>query len=351
MKQIRLFILSLLGLSLFFSCQKDTLAPGFLSDDQAFERSTIVLPAGSVDQLAAALQSASTVILAPGLHTETQMVPVTGHVKIMGQPGAVLRIAAPPVLNFSLPFTPGLSLNNASGTMIMNLTIEPLEPLSGIAIWINSSSKVTIQNCHISGFQNSITVYKSPLASIFNNTVEANPAWQTGQLPFVMGIGVYSGDAAVIERNEISGAFFGCVVADKNGAFRNNILHHNYLGFGLAAFPIGAGALPDGTLIGSDFPATSWNCRNNTAYNNFFTGYFIGGGANHNFMLDNNAYGNARYDIELSGDTNRFGWLSTFCHHNTVLSNKYPNLLIKNCGVNNIVEGGVMVDTALDPCF
>ena len=63
-----------------------------------------------------------------------------------------------------------------------------------------------------------------------------------------------------------------------------------------------------------------------------------------------NAARNAAYDIELTTDSYRFGFLTPKSFKNTVIAGSYPNIKIKDCGENNSITGGIKVNTTTDPC-
>lgn len=115
--------------------------------------------------------------------------------------------------------------------------------------------------------------------------------------------------------------------------------------------PQNAFPLPGGELAGSDTSAIEWRAIGNNASGNFDAGYLVIDSANNNFLKDNDASGNATYDIELAGDSFRFGFLTPRSFENTVIAGAFPNLKIKNCGENNTVAGGILVDNSADPCF
>ena len=73
-------------------------------------------------------------------------------------------------------------------------------------------------------------------------------------------------------------------------------------------------------------------------------------GANQNYLVNNKAGNNGRYDIELAGDSERFGFFTPTSRETTVDTGKYPDLTIKVCSVDDTVIGGQLVDTTADPC-
>jgi len=356
-------ILKTFGTVLFFagflaSCNKDTGPdPTTLADlGVAIDRDAVVVPAGSVNQLAAALAQSSTIILAPGLHTETGMVTVSGYHNIIGQAGAVLRLQSK-AFNGTAPLAPGLYLNNAGGSSVMNLKIEAGDPLGGTAILIHSSQNVTVQRCEITGFQYSVLVEKSPRVTLFKNRIQCNTAWQTGALGEAHGVVIVNGEGARAEENEISGAFFGFWACDYNGTYRRNFTHDNMVGFILCKVPTPALILPDGSLTGAKYSATKWLVRDNVSTGNFDNGIMIIDGATGNKVIDNDVHGNGlaplggnAADIEVFAQSTLFGFVTPAAQNNVVNSAKFPGTTIKNCGTNTTIAGGTLWNTTTFPC-
>ncbi|MEZ4991256.1 MAG: hypothetical protein R2824_12620 [Saprospiraceae bacterium] len=63
----------------------------------------------------------------------------------------------------------------------------------------------------------------------------------------------------------------------------------------------------------------------------------------------NEASRNADADVELAGDSERFGFLTPTSFENKVISS--PGISIKDCGVDNDIVGGELVDTEVVPCY
>lgn len=114
--------------------------------------------------------------------------------------------------------------------------------------------------------------------------------------------------------------------------------------------PYNALPLPSGGLTGAEFPATNWKCKNNQSTHNAW-GYLVIDGASDNLLEDNDASDNAAYDMELTGDTYRFGFLTPASVNNKVKAGAYQNITIKDCGIDNTVIGGTQIDINLDICF
>jgi hypothetical protein len=67
-------------------------------------------------------------------------------------------------------------------------------------------------------------------------------------------------------------------------------------------------------------------------------------------LVENAGSGNGTYDIELTGDSFRFGFLTPASFRNTVRAGSESTLLIKDCGNDNTVIRGNQVDVGGDPC-
>jgi hypothetical protein len=160
---------------------------------------------------------------------------------------------------------------------------------------------------------------------------------------------VINGINARIEGNDVSGAIFGVWCCDKNGIYQQNYTHGNLIGMILCKVPENGILLPSGNFTGAALAATNWKCKNNQSDNNAY-GYLVIDGARDNLLENNAAGNNAAYDMELTGDTYRFGFLTPASVNNTVKAGAYQNITIKDCGINNKVTGGIQVDTNLDPC-
>lgn len=348
MKQLSLFFITSTMLLLVSACEKEKLQTPETMTYPVELRDAVTIPAGSVDALAAALAQSSTVILEAGLHTETQGVTVSGYHRIIGQPGAVLRIASAPSTSYPLLCNPALHLKNAGNSTIQGIKIEPADAIGGTAILVENSPKAVVQQCEISQFQFGIVVEKSSLTTIFKNKLSVTDAWQSGGVPEAHGIVVMNGQNCKVEYNEVSGALFGIWACDKNGkCFRNN-LHDNYLGIILCKVPLGSFELPGGEVTGAVYSCGNWTVRRNNSHHNLTTGYLVIDGANKNLVEHNVAESNGTYDYELVGDSYRFGFLTPFCFDNTVRVG--DGNTVKDCGQNNMVVGGVWIDTNTDPC-
>ncbi len=108
---------------------------------------------------------------------------------------------------------------------------------------------------------------------------------------------------------------------------------------------------PGGDIVGSETPATDWILRGNHAHDNFDIGYLVIDGASENLLINNEGGGNGRYDIELAGESERFGFFTPTSLKTKVVTGKFDDLTIKDCGIDDkIVGDATLVDTDADPC-
>ncbi len=313
---------------------------------------TVTLPAGSHDGLAAAIANAGkkgTVKVEAGVHTESQTVTITHEVKIIGECGAVFEFATQPWPPAS-EVDPALHIKNADDVVIWNLEIRPAGSIGGTAILVEDSEDAIIGRNTMRGHQFSVLVEGGDEAEIYKNTIVAANGWQTGNPSIVHGIVVINGKKVEVENNDISNALFGLWACDEKGEAERNTFHANFIGLILCKVPANFFPLPGGKLAGAALPATRWQAEGNNATGNFNAGYLVIDGANNNRLKDNNASNNGTYDIDLTGDTYRFGFLTPKSFDNKVVAGKFQNIRIKDCGENNVVIGGQLVDNSQDPC-
>lgn len=312
----------------------------------------VTVPAGSEDALAAAIAQAGEgglVYLRAGEHRESGTVTITQRVRILGENGAVLVVNTVP---FNPPVTTvqaALHVNNAPGTSITGVEIRPEGEIGGTGILLENSDGAKIFNCKITGHQFSIINEQSNDAVLFLNTIINSNIWATVPGAQAHGIINTNGDRVRIVGNDVSNALFGIFACDHDGLLASNNMHGNYLGVILCKVPAQALALPSGVLTGAEYSAIGWTVRNNFANGNFDVGYLVIDGANNNLLYGNNASGNARVDYEIVGDSQRFGFFTPFAFENEIRAKSGQT--VKDCGEDNVVHGGVKIDTTADPCF
>jgi hypothetical protein len=269
----------------------------------------------------------------------------------VGERGAIVKIKSNAKAS-NADGTQGLDaaiyLLNARNTLIYNIEFQPIEGDGGVAILTENSHCSAVMNCTISNHQVGVLVENSNYVAILNNKITVTSAWQTGALSSAFGIVVMNGSYAKVVNNTVSSAIFGIWACDKYGVCDHNTTTGSVIGIILCNVPMGI-ILPDGRLTGSKVPGAFWKTRHNLSTDNQY-GYVIIDGANNNLIENNNAARNAAYDMELTTDTYRFGFLTPKSFKNKVIAGRYQHIRIKDCGENNTVIGGVKVDTGSDPC-
>ena len=360
------FFSSLLLLVLILGCDQGTplnhdAAINRVDSDQPAEKSlqqilangpVVEVPAGSVDALADALAEAGeggVVLLKAGEHHESETVTIGHTVSLVGEEGATLISDTHPATTTGI-MKPALHIHNAAHVVIHNLEIAPKEAIGGTAIFAENAARSLISDNTITEHEFGVIVQQGDRSEIKNNTIVASSGWQTGDIGIAEGILLVNGDFVDIEGNRISNGFFGVFASDRKGSFTNNELSGNFIGLILCNVPMGI-PTPSGEIVGSETNATKWIVRGNRSHDNLDIGYLVIDGANENLLVNNQGGANGRYDIELAGDSERFGFFTPTSRETIVNAGKYTGLVVKDCGVDDIVNGDVeLVDTAADPC-
>ncbi len=315
----------------------------------------VEIPAGSTNALEQAINNAcanGVIYLKAGTHTENNPITITKSIKIVGEAGAVLKVKSS--LNTPNPTTgervlnPALHFLNAPRSAILDVDIQSFPADGSTAILLENSNESAVLRCKIGKFQSAIMVEKSDRVAIMRNTVVSTTAWQTGT-DGAESIVVINGKSAYISDNDVSNALFGIWPCDKWGTVERNYTHDNYLGIILCKVPLGGYVLPSGRGVGAEFSSTGVKTLNNKSTDNQW-GILVIDGANNSLLVNNELARNAAYDIELTTDTYRFGFLTPMSFNNVVNAGSFPNIRIKDCGRNNRITGGVRVNTATDPC-
>lgn len=312
----------------------------------------VFLPAGSVDALQDALDSVGhhgAVILQSGTHTESLGITINESVAIVGQPGAVLMVTsdADPA---DTVMDAALHVLDTKKVTIWGLEIRPTGDVGGVAILVEDSKKVLIGFNRILDHQNAVMLHHGDHSTIWGNHVVVTGLWQTGVLAEADGIICVNGKHVKILANDVSNGFFGVFTSDRHGQLIGNHLHHNFIGLIFCKVPVGV-QLPGGEIVGSDESATQWTATLNDASDNANAGMLVIDGAQRNVLTANAASGNGTYGIELVGESTRFGFCTPTSFENTVRSvGPFGDVVIKDCGEDNVVIGGDQVDTSLDPC-
>jgi predicted small secreted protein len=302
---------------------------------------TVFVPAGSSDALAAAINDAGrggVVVLKAGSHTESATIPVDMPVTILGEKGAQLISSAG---EFDITMIPVFWVR-ADRVSITGLDMSSASGDGNVAVLIHGADDVLVFNNRMTGFQASIVVERGNRARLWSNTMVG-----TGKDTNLV---VINGSHASVLKNDSSNGVFGIWPCGSNGVLAFNNAHGNFVGIIFCKVPAEGAILPDGTPTGSDFASNHWLATENTTNDNLTNGFLSIDDANHNFIVSNSSSGNGTYDIELAGDSFRFGFLTPSSHDETFIAGRYATVEIKNCGTNNSVTGGNLVDNNLEPC-
>lgn len=318
-------------------------------------RSFIILPDGSVDALENAIVSAGkggVVVVKSGMHTESATVTVPFGIRIVGEPGAVLEVDTDPSNVVPEVVEPALHILNADRTLIWGLHIRPPSGNTGsTGILVENSERVVIAKNTIENHQFSILVEQGDHGRIWKNEIIATLDGLTGIRSNVHGIVVVNGDRVHIVDNMVTNANLGVWACDGHGKYMHNTTQGNFIGLILCKVPANFYQLPGGNLAGAEYSGNNWFVANNQSMNNFNVGYIVIDGSNNNLLVNNDASSNGTYDIELAGESHRFGFLTPTSFDNKVVAGKFKSISIKDCGIDNKVIGGQQVDIVADPCY
>ena len=303
------------------------------------------------DALQAAVDGASPgdiIVFESGDHSQNGTVQIHQAVRIVGETGAKLTVSGiGPFLDFETPIQVALHISGASNTIIQNLEIVAEGDVGGTAIVIENSENVYVMKNLISNWQNGIVVANGPRAKLFNNTIDISTLWQTEEIPDANGIVIFNGNAVYVVGNTISNAFSGIFTGGRGGISIGNQTSQCFFGqimckaFGLI--------LPDERIENAVAATNRWFVAHNHSNDNLFSGYIVIDGSNGNYLTANYGSGNAVYDIEVAGDSERFGFFTPEAYNNTVEA--FSAHSVKNCGSNNRILGGNQIDTEADPCY
>ncbi len=315
----------------------------------------IVVPAGSVNALQAAVAAAGNngkVILAAGVHTENTMVTVSQNgITIIGENGAILRSSVLPSGALTTVVDPAIYVYNAERVKIWNIDFRPVGTVAGTAVMLENAPKATVGACSIEDFQWGILLHNARGATISSNRIVASSEWLTGGLPECDGIININGKDVRIADNDVSNSVLGVFCSDEDGVFMHNTVHGNFVGVILCCVPDESFRLPSGAIVGSLVSGKKWMVQGNSATGNFYTGYLVIDGASHNHLVNNAAYGNGAYDIELLGGTCLFGFFTPTSFNNTVVVGSHQNITINDFGQNNRIIGHATVTNNISaPC-
>jgi hypothetical protein len=272
-------------------------------------------------------------------------------VRIVGEPGAVMQIGSDPYTAYPGTLDPALHVQDVTGRVVIwGLELIPMSETGGVGVLLEDSPVTVVGNSRITGFQIGIYSHHADNAKICRNVIETSTAWQTGAIPDAYGIVIANGDYVAMKGNDVSQALFGVWQCDGGAVYKTNRTHDNLIGFILCKVPAAILYLPGGEDAGSQNSGYDCLVMGNISENNDANGYLVIDGASNNVLLENDASNNGTYDIELAGDSYRFGFLTPACYDNVAIAGRNSNV-IKDCGNHNTVIGGTLVDNDLDPCY
>jgi hypothetical protein len=317
-----------------------------------FRSGTVVeVPADSEDALAEAILEAGeggTVILKAGMHTESSTVVIPYTMTLRGEEGAILEIDNQTVEQTGF-VDPGIYVIEADNVRILGLQLQSKAETGGVGILLQNSHNALITQNELSKFQAGVSVNYSNNSRILFNKVVTSTAWATGEVGFSAGIVVSNGNNSRIIGNDCSSSIFGVFGSDVRGFVLANQLHQNVYGLILCKVPAEGVTTPDGQSLNAENSAKNWLAVYNNAEQNVSAGYLVIDGANVNYLNNNFAQNNGAYDIELAGETDRFGFTAPTSFSNRIFVR--AGQTVKDCGDNNFVRGGIAIDISEDPCM
>jgi len=308
------------------------------------------IPAGSTDVLQDVIDAAypgDVIVLDAGDHMESGQLSINKPISLFGEAGAILTFGnVPGSADFN--FIAAIQINEGgSGTIIKKVDFRTAEPIGGTAIFVNEANQVKILQNIFSNWQAGVFGHKCERLIITQNTIHASTAWQTGAIGESHGIVLADGAYNSIVLNLITGGLDGIFTGGMKGIDFSNTTNNCFLGQIVCHLPDGEYSV-NGVVVDVEMPTNNWTIKYNKASDNVGFGYLVIDGSFSNFMYANNASGNGFYDIELAGDSNRFGFFTPTSHDNTVFA--FHWLKVKDCGENNRVYGVKLVNNNLDPC-
>ena len=309
--------------------------------------STVVLPAGSVDGLAGAIAAAGpggTVVVQAGLHSESASVTIGIPVTIQGEAGAIIESVTSSTRAIPLIVDAALHVQGTDGVVIQGLTLRPpAGSVGGCAVLIEDAPGTAVVGNTATGYQFGVLVQRGDGSMISGNTLSIARGDAGGPFPEEHGIVVS------IAGNTVTGATFGIWACGPDGTAEGNVVSNSLAGLILCRVPDGDLSI-SGDAGGSAVSGTNWDVRDNVATGNFW-GYLVIDGSSQSRFWRNAASNNLAYDMELAGDSFRFGFLTPSSSNTTVYVGTNHNLVIKDCGSNDRINGSAtLVDTTANPC-
>jgi parallel beta-helix repeat protein len=323
---------------------------------------TVELPAGSVNGLAAAIAKAGsggTVILKGGLHKESGPVVITAPVNITGEAGAILQsVTSPgyPPNAFPVTITGALQFKGAPGSIVRGVWFQPPGGTVGsCAVTLEDSPGAQVLNNRITQLQYGVFAQHADNAVIRGNSISLPTNWDLdpgdpSYLADAVGILISVAQHAQVIDNQVADGVAGINTSGPSAEVAGNTLTGCLFGILMCRIPDQSYRFSDSGPWQTAPPPSAWYIHDNDIHNNQW-GVLATDQANNNVLSNNDASGNQVYDMELTGDTKRFGVLGPAVFNNLVLVGPYKGLVIKDCGRSNQIVGEAkLVDHSLDPC-
>ncbi len=320
-------------------------------------KNTVVVPAGSVDALAAAIEQAGvggTVMLASGTHIESQALTINKRVKIEGEDGASLffpNVNAP--MEIPKEIVPAIHVKDAERVWLSNFTLSTgTAEASRYGILIQNSNRTRVEGLNIIGFQDGIFIDGGDRCQIISNRIVG----VFDQFPQLVhwGITNSSGRRTVIFNNDITNFAVGIFFSDTRGLAFSNTVEVSTPGgtIGIIWCTVPAWQVyPEGDFVSAAEPARAWRAYNNTCIGALFN-YLIIDGSSSAISIQNESIDAGLYDFEIAGESQRFGFTTPTSANSLIISvGAYIDASIKDCTGDNTIIGGSLIDTASDPCF
>ncbi len=304
----------------------------------------ITIPAGSRNALASAIEQIDhngVIRLAAGDHQQVGTLTISKPVNIIGAPGARLLISGTTPLGVGPVVEGGIHVFKTEFVRIRNLEIVPVGGEGATAILVQNAPYTFISRVVAKDWQNGVVAEQSPKLYVERSTFVGSSQWQTNPEFPVFGIVVVNGERATVFNNTISNTVFGIWACDKFGRLGYNKLSGNVNGIELCKVPVSF-PLPNGDVVGSEFPATRWLTYHNESSNNFNNGIEVIDGANSCLLVNNTAIDNGALDYEFAGPTGRYGFAAPTSISNRAFLARTSTWA--DCGESNRVRGGEEVE-------
>ncbi len=324
-------------------------------DQFAGQRQIVTVPAGSVNALQAAIDKAGPhgiVKLESGVHTEDETVFVNHPVRINGEEGAIIESQYPSTNVFHITVNPVIRIEDANFVHVTGIQFVPANDANqgNVGILVFNSDYAFISGNNFDSYQMAVVVDNSDYVIVKENVAEGLFSEGFNQFNCI-GIFNIGDNFARTRDNQMHDFGVSYFASGSNGIYYSNEADGGTSGI-IYCTAVNFAFLPDGTPISASESSNNWLGIFNLAKNNSI-GHLVIDGSNNCTLINNEAVNCSLYDVELAGTTLRFGTPeplpTTF--NNLFIAGSSPDIEVKDCGDNNTIIGGQLVDTVEDPCF